>query len=257
MVRLAGIRLVHTLHNLQNHAGLYLKLEAVIYKFFLKQCDALRVYNQHTKDAAVARFGLDAARIHVIQDFPFHYYYKDQTSTDESRQKLDIEVNAFVYLFFGEVKPYKGLHDFIPIFLANAAPTDQLIIAGKSYDPTYFESLKNAAKNDPRIHWHHRFIDDDEVQYFFKASNVVILPFIRIDHSGSVDLAMSFSKPVITLKTDGMLHLLSQQAELLFTNIEDIPQCLANAKNIDATNIGQQNFAIADATNYHDIVKLF
>lgn len=251
------IPISHTLHNLQNHAGLYLKLERVIYGFFLRNCTHIRVYSETTKAAAIDKFGLNPTKIAVIQDLPFHYYYQNKTTKSEARQQLQLTDSQFVYLFFGEIKPYKGLHDLIPVFKNFAQPTDRLIIAGKSYDADYFEALQKLADNSETIIWQHRFIEDNEVQTFFNAADVVVLPFVRIDHSGSVDLAMSFSKPVITLKTESMSKLLSNQTNLLFENPSDLPQCLQQAKEVDSQAIGQQNYITADSTNYKDILRLF
>ncbi len=251
------IPISHTLHNLQNHAGLYLKLERVIYGFFLRNCTHIRVYSETTKAAAIDKFGLNPTKIAVIQDLPFHYYYQNKTTKSEARQQLQLADSQFVYLFFGEIKPYKGLHDLIPVFKNFAQPTDRLIIAGKSYDADYFETLQKLADNSETIIWQHRFIEDNEVQTFFNAADVVVLPFVRIDHSGSVDLAMSFSKPVVTLKTESMSKLLSNQTNLLFENPSDLPQCLQQAKEVDSQTIGQQNYITADSTNYKDILRLF
>lgn len=250
-------KIVHTLHNLQNHAGIWLGVEKVIYGFFLKNCTQIRVYSEETKKAAIERFKLKPERIKVIQDLPFHLYYKNKIDEKESRKRLNLNENDFVYLFFGELKPYKGLDNLINSYAKIAQPNDCLIIAGKSYDATYFASIKQIADTTPNVTIYHRFIEDGEVQVFFNAANVIVLPFIRIDHSGSVDLAMSFSKPVITLKTKAMMKLLSHQAELLFETPEDLAECLNNAKTIDHETIGRHNFKIADSTNYQDILQLF
>jgi beta-1,4-mannosyltransferase len=250
---LRGITLLHTLHNLQNHAGLYLNWEKWVYGFFLKRCNRVRVYSETTKAAAIERFGLKPERVWVIQDLPYHIYYKNQVSKAESRVQLTLPSEAFVYLFFGEIKPYKGLDDFITAFRQTAQPTDRLVIAGKSYDPAYFASLQQLAQDDPRIGWHHRFVEDAEVQVFFNAADVVVLPFRRIDHSGSVDLAMSFSRAVITRRTESMRNLLPNQTELLFENPTELAACLATAKRLDLEAIGKENFRRADSSNYKDI----
>ncbi len=250
-------KMVHTLHNLQNHARLWLGLEKVIYGFFLRNCSQIRVYSKETKKAAIERFGLKSERIKIIQDLPYHLYYENKIGKSESRKRLNLNENAFVYLFFGELKPYKGVDNLLKAYAEIAQPTDRLIIAGKSYDEAYFASIKQRADTIPSVSIYHRFIEDDEVQVFFNAADVIVLPFVRIDHSGSVDLAMSFSKPVITLKTEAMMKLLRHQSELLFEKPEKLTTCLKNAKEINAQVIGQQNFNVADSTNYRDILHLF
>ncbi|MEZ4903991.1 MAG: glycosyltransferase [Spirosomataceae bacterium] len=210
------VKIIHTLHNLQNHAGIWLGLERIIYGFFLRQCHQIRVYNEATKAAAMARFGLKEDDLKIIQDLPYHWYYENKYTPEESRKKLNLDSNQFVYLFFGELKPYKGLHDLLEAYAHIAQPNDCLVIAGKSYDSDYFASLQTLANPVPSIIFHHRFIEDSEVQLFFNAADVVVLPFVRIDHSGSIDLAMSFGKPIITLNTAATSQLLAHQSCLLF-----------------------------------------
>ncbi|WP_162793906.1 glycosyltransferase family 4 protein [Runella rosea] len=252
------VRIVHTLHNLQNHAGVWLGLEKHVYRFFLHRCDSIRVYSETTKQQAIRRFGLKPEVISVIQDLPYHTYYPNEFTKAESRQKLGVDQAAFVFLFFGEIKPYKGIHHLLKAYSALGSSNAVLLIAGKSYDANYWESLLAESKNNPTIHWHHRFIDDADVQFFFNASDVVVLPFVRIDHSGSIDLAMSFGKPIITLRTEGTLQLLGHQSHLLFDNtFYPLIECLKIAPKIDLLAIGKQNFEIADTTNYRDIVRVF
>lgn len=250
-------KIVHTLHNLQNHARLWLGLEKVIYGFFLRNCSQIRVYSEETKKAAIERFGLKPERINVIQDLPYHLYYENTIGKSESRKRLNLTEKDFVYLFFGELKPYKGIDSLLKAYTEIAQPTDRLIIAGKSYDAAYFAPIKQQAETIPSVSMYHRFIEDEEVQVFFNAADVIVLPFVRIDHSGSIDLALSFSKPVITLKTEAMKKLLRNQSELLFEKSEQLATCLKNAKEINLEVIGQQNFSIADSTNYRDIMHLF
>ena len=250
-----NIPISHTLHNLQNHAGLHLDLEKRVYGFFLRRCKFIRVYSETTKEVAIEKFKLNPERVLVVQDLPYHVYYPNTVSRAESRERLGLAETNFVYLFFGELKPYKGLDNLLKSYAQIAQPNDRLLIAGKSYNAAYFASLQKLS--EASVDWHHRFIDDAEVQLFFNAADVVVLPFVRIDHSGSVDLAMSFAKPVVTLKTEAMRQLLGNQQELLFEKPEDLATCLQKAKTAERTAMGKKNFQIADSTNYKDILKMF
>ena len=251
------IKIVHTLHNLQNHAGLWLSLERVVYGFFLKRCNLIRVYSEEIKQEAIAKFNLPANKVLVIQDLPYHFYYPNAINREDARKKLHIANDTFVYLFFGEIKPYKGIDNLIQAYGHVANDTNCLIIAGKGYDKNYYSQLRQMATDIAQIQWHTRFIENDEVQLFFNAADVVVLPFTRIDHSGTIDLAMSFKKPVITLKTPATEKLLLHQTDLLFTEPTQLIACLQKANMIDLEKIGEQNFIVADSTNYKDITTLF
>lgn len=43
------IPIIHTLHNIQNHAGVWLNIEKKVTRFFLKKCSSIRVYSEITK----------------------------------------------------------------------------------------------------------------------------------------------------------------------------------------------------------------
>lgn len=253
---LCRVKLVHTLHNLQNHAGIWVEWEQKMYGFFLRRCHQIRVYSEETKQAAVQRFSLQPDRLKVIQDLPYHFYYPNTLSKTECRKRLHVSENDFVFLFFGEIKPYKGVDHLIRAFTQIARPNDRLLIAGKSYDASFFAPIEKAIQANSSILLHHRFIQDEEVQVFFNAADVVVLPFIRIDHSGSVDLALSFRKPVVTLKTEALLRLLAHQSTLLFETPSQLPDCLQMAQELPLEAIGDKNFDIADSTNYRDLTLL-
>ncbi len=61
-----------------------------------------------------------------------------------------------------------------------------------------------------------RFIENDELQYFYKAANVVVLPFNKVENSGSVILAMGFKKTVIAPKMGVLQKRLKKQNDFLY-----------------------------------------
>jgi beta-1,4-mannosyltransferase len=251
------IKIIHTLHNTQNHLQLRLSLERVVYVFFLKHCSKIRVYSEAVKQEAVQQFNISPDRISIIQDIPYHQYYISSNTKKNSREHLNIEETAFVFLFFGRIKTYKGLENLIQSFLSTARQDDCLLIAGANTDQEYVLKLKSLSCHDPKIIWFDRFIAKEEVQYFFNAADIVVLPFIRIDHSGTIDLAMSFRKPVITLKTDATKALLAHQEILLFEIPQDLADSLVKAHQVNTEEIGFQNFTIADSSNYHELLPWF
>ncbi len=263
VVEIAGLRfrkipVFHTIHNLRNHAGKWLLLEKIVYTFFLRNCTHIRVYSEQMKSDATKKFGLSADKIIVAQDPPYHLYYPNQSSKETSRDFLNVNKDTFVFLFFGEIKPYKGLEILIDAFLQPGKQHCRLLIAGKSDNPRYLEQLVRRSRHQPDIVWHHKFIPDEEVQYYFNAADTVVLPFTRIDHSGTVDLSMSFKKPVITLKTPAMHHLLRHQADLLFEEAPDLHACLTRAlQSRNLFDYGNTNFEIIERQGFDHFLRLF
>jgi glycosyltransferase involved in cell wall biosynthesis len=248
----------HTLHNMHNHAKRWLWVERQMYTYFLKKCSRIRVYSQTTKDKIVKTFGLVPQKIHIIDDVPFHFYYPNTATKEESRKFLNIKANQYVYLFQGMIKPYKGIDDLIEAFLSLKIENNLLIIAGPTDNMAYVQHLRSlVVKKADNIIFVNEFISIDNLQYYFNAADVVVLPFKNIEHSSSIDLAMSFAKPIITLRTGFIADLLTHQQDLLFTNISDLREKLLKAKTAETEVIGKRNFSIADNSNYRDFLSFF
>ncbi len=257
LTRIKRTPIVHTLHNMHNHAKRWVYIERWMYTYFLKKCTRIRVYAESTRSKVVAQFGTDPKRIYIIQDVPFHYYYPNHTSFGESRNYLQISPQKFVYLSLGMMKPYKGIEELVKAFSKVSGENDVLIIAGPTDSPMYVESIRQLINNHPNILLHNRLIENDKLQMYFNSANVVVLPFRNIEHSSSIDLAMSFKKPIITLRTDFMQHLLAHQQELLFESEHTLGDKLIKARSMNLQDIGQANYQIADRSNYKDFVLLF
>jgi glycosyltransferase involved in cell wall biosynthesis len=127
----------------------------------------------------------------------------DLTPAD-ARKKLGIRDDEKVILFFGAIKPYKGLEYLIAAFqrLAAKRGSYRLIVAGerkKGYEE-YFESIRATMDQDPScvdIIQRIEYIPDESTELYFKAADVAALPYTEIFQSGILFLAFSFGLPVI------------------------------------------------------------
>jgi len=74
----------------------------------------------------------------------------------------------------------------------------QLLIAGEFWDDKipYLE-LINSLKIEKNVTIFDKYIPNEEIPYFFYASDIVILPYTTVTGSGLVQLAYGFNKPVI------------------------------------------------------------
>jgi len=258
VTRFRRIPILHTLHNMRNHAGHWRKIEYYVYRYFLQRCTRIRVYSETTRIKAARYFKLDKKKIFVVQDVPFHHYYPNASGRAESRHILNLDEYTFVYLFLGMIKPYKGLEDLIAAFQQMDLSSTCLLIAGAGDNAAYENSIREKIKTHPNILFHNRFIAVDAVQHYMNAADVVVLPFRHIEHSGSVDLALSFKKPVITRKTSFLQQLLTHQQQLLFDqNSQSLYNTLQTAQKMNLNAIGQQNFIIAEQSNYGDLLLFF
>jgi glycosyltransferase involved in cell wall biosynthesis len=121
----------------------------------------------------------------------------------QARAELQLEDDEKVLLFFGNIAPYKGLEYAIDAIdrLRNKDDTFRLIVAGQIKDcKPYWERLQRIVENHHLGNYVIRkieYIPDEEVEVFFKSSDVLILPYRFIYQSGVLFLSYSFGLPVI------------------------------------------------------------
>lgn len=125
-------------------------------------------------------------------------HYANRISRPKAYRQLELPDDAFVYLFLGLLRPYKGLEDLFDAFNNLKDPDARLLVAGRVFGiDTYESKLRKLAQSDPRIKLVTEFIPDEAIQIYLNACNFFVLPYKDITTSGALALALSFGKPVI------------------------------------------------------------
>jgi beta-1,4-mannosyltransferase len=210
IARAKGTKLIWTVHNLQSHDQRYPKLEAFFWQQFTRVLDGYISLSRSGLQAAQARFPeLSKASGFII---PHHHYrgeYPDTIQRSEAREALNLPEDAQVILFFGRVRPYKNIEHLIEVFKKLDHPNTILYIVGRP-EPALHEAIQTQASQDPRIRLELDFAPLDRAQIYFRAADLVALPYREILNSGSALLALSFDCPVLVPKRGAMAEL--QQA---------------------------------------------
>lgn len=105
----------------------------------------------------------------------------------------------FVFLYFGQIRPYKNLEILIEAFQKLDIKNSKLIIAGKSISAEYTKKIKALCADNAQIELDLRFIADAEVYDYMSHADVVVLPYDKKSsmNSGAMIAAFSCKKPVI------------------------------------------------------------
>jgi D-inositol-3-phosphate glycosyltransferase len=121
--------------------------------------------------------------------------------------KLNLDPGFRYVLFFGFIRAYKGLDLIIKAF-SDVRLRNQnlkLIIAGEFYEDhsPYLKLISDNNLKDEIILFD-RFINDDEVRYFFSASELVVQPYKSATQSGVTQIAYHFDKPMVVTDVGGL-----------------------------------------------------
>lgn len=132
------------------------------------------------------------------------YFTFNKVSREVARQRLGVKQP--LVLFFGYVRPYKGVHYLIDAFARVKEKLGvTLAIVGEFYEPSlpYVEHIERLELADS-ILFVDRYVSDEEVGLFFSAADVVVLPYVSATQSGVVQIAFAFERPVISTSVGGI-----------------------------------------------------
>ncbi len=247
LVQKTGRKIVYTVHNLQDHEGRHPQLNRRANQWIFTHADAVHVHNRFSAGQVKQLFGREQD-VFIIPHGNYIGYYPDEISRTEARDRLGIRDDRFVFLFLGQMRPYKGLDALILAFLKNADPRAILVLAGKVDDKDYETHLKQLAGDHPNIRIFSHFVPAEEVQVFFRASDIAVLPYRDVTTSGAALLAFSFGKPIIAPAIDPFPELLGGENNhgLLFHPVEDdLADVLNRAMSCDLVDMSRSALAFA------------
>jgi glycosyltransferase involved in cell wall biosynthesis len=206
--RLRGARMVVELHEIQDTGEASLvgaeRYVASFGRLFMGMADAFLVHSEFDRAALEESFGVGERRVRVVRHGPYsHYAVEDSEPLREAPQE------ACNVLFFGTIRPYKGLEDLVRAFelLAEEDPDGSwwLTVVGETWEgwsePT---ELIAASRFGERITLVNRYVSDSEASRWFAGADVVALPYRRSSASGPLHMTMDAGLPVVLTDVGGL-----------------------------------------------------
>jgi glycosyltransferase involved in cell wall biosynthesis len=198
-LRLAGVRIVLTAHNITRHGDGHPRLERRFRALVVRLCHGVICHCEDAVDAVLAAYDLPDRYRERFAVVPHGHYidsYENDVSGSTARETLGVDGDP-VFLYFGRVCSYKNVPELLEAFRALEAPGARLVVAGNPESPALRRRVEAAAARDDRVHADLRFVPPDEVQVFMNAADAVVLPFSGVLTSGSAMLGMSFGNALL------------------------------------------------------------
>ena len=211
---LLRIRLAWTIHNILPHNRDQLKLKYFVLRSFSKMVHFIRVLSPESIDAFAQKYNVNKNKIHFIGAGDYTEYYPNTISKFDARQNLNIPTNALVLLTLGSVKKYKGIPQYLQLMQKISHPDLYILIVGKCIDAELDLEIKSLTNS--RIIYKNNFIEINDLQLYYNAADLIVLPFIEIENSGSLVMAMGFKKPIIAPRSNVLNYRLKYQQEFLY-----------------------------------------
>lgn len=220
LARVLGVNMVYTVHNLNHHEGRSPILNHLANHLIFRLAHAVHVHDPTVAEEVRRRYGRREG-VFVIPHGSYLGAYPDTMSREEARaalraKEIPIPDDVFLFLFLGQMRPYKGVEFLIRAFQSLDAPRARLLIVGKAEAPDYADHIRQLAHTDPRIITHMTYVADEELQFFFRSADVCVLPYRHITTSGAALLAFTFEKPIIAPAMGPFLELAAEGRGLLY-----------------------------------------
>ena len=147
----------------------------------------------------------------AIHPHPIYDFFKRSDITrEEARRRIDAGDEKLL-LFFGYIRSYKGLR-----YLIEAMPSilervnARLLVVGEFYEEkeSYLSRVHELGLSHV-IQFEDRYVSNEEVESFFAACDLVVLPYVSATQSGIVQIAFAFDRPVVVTDVGGLPEVVS------------------------------------------------
>ena len=193
-------RVVYLCHNVLPHESNW--HDRMLVRWGLAKADAFLVQSKEDRTTLLSLH--PGARV-TVHPHPTYTQFAGGTLTrQDARQKLGVE--GRVLLFFGLIRPYKGVHTLLKAFARISEKLDAtLMIVGEFYENRApYDAEISALGIGARVSVIDRYIPDEEVEVYFRAADLVVLPYRSATQSGITQTAFAFERPVVVTAVGGL-----------------------------------------------------
>lgn len=177
------------------------KLDDTLSNYFFNNLDKVIALSNRVKSDINTKY--PRVKVKTLHH-PVYQHFGDELPQKDAIDHFNLPKGKKYLLFFGLIRPYKGLE--LAIKALKKLPSDfHLVIAGESYeDFSKYENLIKENSLESRIHCYQKYIPDDEVKLFFSLADACVLPYKSATQSGVIAIAKHFNTPVFSTNVGGL-----------------------------------------------------
>ncbi len=161
----------------------------------------------HAQQEASQLDGLIRDNRRIVLFHPVYDVFPDEDlPMADARERLGLNADDKVVLYFGLIRPYKGVEVLLKAMaeLKDRVPGIKLLVVGEIYSNR--DSILRLVNSlpDGLVRLVDDYVPNEEVSTYFRAADIVALPYLSATQSGIVPIAYRCMRPVIVTRTGGL-----------------------------------------------------
>ena len=204
-----NIKVLYTCHNVFPHERF--PLDRFLTKLVLRSGDGFIVHSRLDENDLLT---IKPEANKVFNPLPTFNAFKIRNISKEAAREEIASTDGYaivdttpLFLFFGFVREYKGLKHLLNAMpgIVKELPDCKLLVLGSFGDDkqSYLDLIEENGVSDS-ILLKDTYTPDNEVEKYFTASDIVILPYEDATQSGIVQISYGFEKPVLVTNVGGL-----------------------------------------------------
>ena len=259
VLRMRGVSIVWTVHNLRDHEKRWPAAERLVTRLVAGAARRIILHCPNAREKLLAIYPeISSGKCVVIPHGSYVGVYPEAVESASARQALQLPAEPTIFLSLGEIRPYKGIEEMLELFEQQQLPPEIfLLVAGRVHDELLRARLEQAAQRLPQVEVRLGFVPDEQIPLYLSAADAVVSPFRDVLTSGSLILALSYGKAFVAPRI-GCLVDLAEQAQGFFYDVDDatglrkaLMQAASDASGRQA--MGRHNRAFADTLDWQTI----
>lgn len=237
--RLKGLKLIETIHNfepheLHKHKYLIKVFNFINHSFLMHR---LLVFSDWQCREMNKKCFCDKKTVRLSN--PNYADIVDNMPKEKARGIIGLAKEGIVYIFFGYVRPYKGIEDLIAAFHNRR---ESLFVVGDAFPPAHKNHIADLCRGSKNIKLILGRAPLTELQLYLSASDIAVFPFKKVSNSSSIVFAQSYGKPIIARDLPSIRSITSENSTKYFETSEDLKKLLDKAAGWDLERMGKFSF---------------
>ncbi|GAA1893476.1 glycosyltransferase [Lapillicoccus jejuensis] len=212
--RRLGVPVVLEFHELQDTGEAAVPLvapyRAALVPTLLRLASGALVHTEHDREMLQQAYGDTLAHLHVEVAPHGPYDHLPTTATPPGGSGAGDEQDVTRLLFFGLIRPYKGLEDLAEAFdglTDEQARRFRLTVVGETWEGwTRPTRMLAGGRHRDRVEVVNEYVTDEAAGAYFAAADAVVLPYRRGSASGPLQIAMSRGLHVVLYAVGGLVE---------------------------------------------------